>query len=122
MHPSLQALMPGPLTILAYGALLSERSARLTFPLLRNFRLARVQGYRRVFAHPHFFLITQGIVDPTSTSNIGSLSAEKWDGSSGFVVAAFDVDMTDELRSVSLADIEYCIPSVTRLFPLQGGL
>lgn len=94
----------------------------MTFPLLRNFRLARVQGYRRVFAHPHFFLITQGIVDPTSTSNIGSLSAEKWDGSSGFVVAAFDVDMTDELRSVSLADIEYCIPSVTRLFPLQGGL
>ena len=59
MNPSLEVLAPKALTFLAYGALLSERSARLTFPQLRNFRLARVQGYRRVFAHPHFFLISQ---------------------------------------------------------------
>jgi hypothetical protein len=98
MHPSLQCLASGPLTILAYGALLSERSAQLTFPKLRNFRLARVQGYRRVFAHPHFFLISQGIVDPTSSKRIASLSAERCDGSPGFVVGAFDVDMDDELR------------------------
>jgi hypothetical protein len=98
MHPSLQCLTAGPLTILAYGALLSERSAQLTFPKLRNFRLARVQGYRRVFAHPHFFLISQGIVDPTSSKRIASLSAERCDGSPGFVVGAFDVDMDDELR------------------------
>lgn len=37
------ALSPASITVLAYGALLSERSARLTFPALSNFRLARVQ-------------------------------------------------------------------------------
>ena len=41
--PPAEALALGPLTILSYGALLSESSARLTFPSLRNFRLARVQ-------------------------------------------------------------------------------
>jgi hypothetical protein len=41
--PPAEALALGPLTILSYGALLSESSARLTFPALRNFRLARVQ-------------------------------------------------------------------------------
>ncbi len=40
------ALSPASITVLAYGALLSERSARLTFPALSNFRLARVQVLR----------------------------------------------------------------------------
>mmetsp|Transcript_3372 Transcript_3372/g.6751 ORF Transcript_3372/g.6751 Transcript_3372/m.6751 type:complete len:231 (+) Transcript_3372:52-744(+) len=104
MHPSLEALVPGTLTILAYGALLSERSARVTFPMLSNFRLARVSGYRRVFAHPHFFLLSQNIVDRSTTKRIASLSAEPLplasaSPSSGFVVAAFDVDMTPELQA-----------------------
>ena len=39
------------MTIAGFGSLLSERSARTTFPALRNFRLGRVRGFRRVFAH-----------------------------------------------------------------------
>ena len=43
--------------MLGFGSLLSERSSRYTAPNLQNFRLARVRGWRRVFAHcaPIFF-------------------------------------------------------------------
>lgn len=34
------------------------------------------QDYRRVFAHPHIFLITRGLVDPAQTLQLASLSAE----------------------------------------------
>ena len=64
-----------PVTILGYGALLSEESARLTFPHLSNFRLVQLQGFRRVFSHPHLFLIAQDLVDPAVTLQIASLSA-----------------------------------------------
>jgi hypothetical protein len=40
----------GLMTIAGFGSLLSETSARSTFPNLQNFRLARVRGFRRVFA------------------------------------------------------------------------
>ena len=46
-------------TIIGYGALLSERSSRLTFPNLVNFRYVKIKGYRRVFRHPHLFLLKQ---------------------------------------------------------------
>lgn len=99
----------GSTTILAYGALLSEPSARLTFPDLDNFRIVRVRGYRRVFGHPHLFLIGQSIVDLADTSlRLASLSAEKVVNSGytspaeeeavGFVVAAFDVELDDAQR------------------------
>lgn len=99
----------GPTTILAYGALLSERSSRLTFPDLTNFRLVRVRGLRRVFSHPHLFLIAQNVIDPSDLAlRLASLSAEKTQSSeptspaeegAGFVVAAFDVDLDDEQRA-----------------------
>ena len=99
----------GPTTILAYGALLSESSARLTFPHLNNFRLVRVRGYRRVFCHPHLFLIGQNAVNLADPSlRLASLSAEKVvtsdftspaeEDAAGFVVAAFDVELDDEQR------------------------
>ena len=99
----------GPTTILAYGALLSESSARLTFPHLNNFRLVRVRGYRRVFGHPHLFLIGQNVVNLADPSlRLASLSAEKVatsdytspaeEDAAGFVVAAFDVELDDEQR------------------------
>mmetsp|Transcript_33871 Transcript_33871/g.99823 ORF Transcript_33871/g.99823 Transcript_33871/m.99823 type:complete len:268 (+) Transcript_33871:64-867(+) len=99
----------GPTTILAYGALLSESSARLTFPHLNNFRLVRVRGYRRVFGHPHLFLIGQNVVDLADQSlRLASLSAEKVvtsdytspaeEEAAGFVVAAFDVELDDAQR------------------------
>lgn len=99
----------GPTTILAYGALLSESSARLTFPQLANFRLVRIRGYRRVFGHPHLFLISQNVVDLADPSlRLASLSAEKVvishytspaeEDAAGFVVAAFDVELDEEQR------------------------
>lgn len=39
------------MTVAGFGSLLSEASARSTFPQLRNFRQGRLRGWRRVFAH-----------------------------------------------------------------------
>lgn len=88
------ALLPDEITILAYGALLSEASSRLTFPDLKDFRHVRVRGLRRVFAHPHLFLLSQGL---TQDMNMASLSAEPADDAS-FVVAAFQVKLNHEQR------------------------
>lgn len=95
------ALRPSQVTILGYGALLSESSSKLTFPDLQNFRHVRVKGMRRVFAHPHLYLIRQGIVDPSQTLKLASLSAEPAsdDNNVSFIVAAFDVLLDDEQRA-----------------------
>ena len=78
-------------TLLGYGALLSESSSR--FPHVR------VKHHKRVFAHPHLFLIKEGLIDPMSSLHLATLSAEPSDdASSSFVVAAFDVMLTDEQR------------------------
>lgn len=37
------------ISVIGYGSLLSEASARQTVPALQNFRLVRVPGYRRIF-------------------------------------------------------------------------
>ena len=54
-----------------------------------------------MFAHPHIFLITRGLVDPSNDLRIASLSAEPSPGAS-FVTAAFDVQMDDLQREVSI--------------------
>lgn len=101
---ALLAAGTNPTTILGYGALLSEESARLTFPQLSNFRLVRTRGLRRIFSHPHLFLINQEIVDPSKTLRLASLSAEFINDDTpnsttdGFVVAAFDVNLNDDQR------------------------
>lgn len=41
-----------------------ERSARSTFPELSNFRLARLNGFRRVFAHVTPIFFERGIAKP----------------------------------------------------------
>jgi hypothetical protein len=88
-----------PVTILGYGALLSEESARLTFPCLSNFRFVKIQGMRRVFSHPHLFLIDQKLVDPLATSKLASLSVEFTSSQDiGFVAAAFEVELDDDQR------------------------
>ena len=83
------ALLPTHVTILSYGALVSEQSARLTFPALTSFRHVRVKRMRRVFAHPHLFLLSQGLIDASSSRQLASLSAEPQDGAA-FVAVAFD--------------------------------
>jgi hypothetical protein len=77
------------ITILGFGSLLSERSARVTFPTLSNWRLGRVHGHRRVFAHSPSVFVQRGIADQSSLQ-MASLSAEPCQGSS-FVVTVFEV-------------------------------
>ena len=84
----------GPTTILGFGSLLSEQSARTTFPDLNMFRLVRVRDYRRVFAHAAAIFFERGIADE-STFEFASLSAEPHAGGS-FVACAFEVDLDAE--------------------------
>jgi len=79
------------ITILGFGSLLSETSARLTFPNLTDFRLVRVPHYRRVFCHPASIFFQRGIAD-LATLQISSLSVEYVnDAFPGFVGVAFSV-------------------------------
>jgi hypothetical protein len=78
------------ITILGFGSLLSERSCRVTFPNLHNFRLGRVPDYRRVFAHPASIFFQRGIADLASLQ-MSSLSVEYDEGNSGFIVSVFEV-------------------------------
>ncbi|KAJ4775975.1 Trigger factor [Rhynchospora pubera] len=52
------------ISICGFGSLLSERSARSTFPHLLNFRLAQLRGFRRVFAHVAPIFFDRGIANP----------------------------------------------------------
>ena len=77
------------ITILGFGSLLSIKSAHLTFPKLKNFRLGRVPNHRRVFGHPAsiFFERDIAILD---TLEMSSLSCEYDEGHS-FVCSVFEV-------------------------------
>ncbi|KAH8098202.1 hypothetical protein JL720_1134 [Aureococcus anophagefferens] len=81
----------GRTTFLGFGSLLSEQSARLTFPDLDEFRLVRVRGYRRVFGHAASIFFERGIAD-AATKEFSSLSAEPCADAS-FVACAFEVDV-----------------------------
>ena len=79
------------MTVLGFGSLLSEKSSRLTFPTLQNFRLGRVQGYRRVFRHTPASFVRKGIALRESME-MASVSAEKVSSDNvGFVCAVFEV-------------------------------
>ncbi|KAE9007518.1 hypothetical protein PF011_g11086 [Phytophthora fragariae] len=76
--------------IIGFGSLLSEASARSTFgDGVRNFRLARVLDYRRVFAHPASIFFQRGIAN-LQTKEMASLSTEPALGCK-FLVSVFDI-------------------------------
>lgn len=66
------------MSVLGFGSLLSPRSARSTFPSAKNFRLAKVEGWRRVFSHPAPVFYQCGAVQPGSVE-CSSLSCEPWE-------------------------------------------
>lgn len=79
-------------TILGFGSLLSEKSARSTFPRLRSFRLGKVLNYRRVFAHPASIFFQREISN-MDTLEMSSLSAEYCPGAgTSFICSVFEVD------------------------------
>ncbi|CAA7057465.1 unnamed protein product [Microthlaspi erraticum] len=77
------------ISITGFGSLLSERSARSTFPELENFRIAKLEGFRRVFAHAAPIFFERGIANP-ETKEISSLSVEPCEGES-LVVSVFEI-------------------------------
>ena len=84
------------ITILGFGSLLSERSSRMTFPNLQNFRLGRVPNYRRVFRHPTSLFFQRGIANH-ETKEMASLSAERAEECS-FVCTVFEVPNDDMME------------------------
>jgi hypothetical protein len=88
------------ITILGFGSLLSERSSRLTFPNLCNFRLARVPNYRRVFAHPTSIFLRRGIAN-LQTLEMASLSCEYEADYAGFLATAFEIPVAEMVEPAS---------------------
>lgn len=84
----------GFMTVTGFGSLLSERSARTTFPDLQNFRAGRLYGYRRVFAHTADIFYARGIAN-VDTGEVSSLSCEPWP-EGDLVVSLFEVKCTPE--------------------------
>ncbi|KAL4556971.1 hypothetical protein LXL04_035141 [Taraxacum kok-saghyz] len=66
-----------------------KRSARSTFPDLINFRVAKLNGFRRVFAHVAPIFFERGIAKP-ETKEISSLSVEPCEGES-LIVIVFEI-------------------------------
>eukprot|EP00897_Mesotaenium_endlicherianum_P009181 jgi/Mesen1/8291/ME000045S07743 len=79
----------GLISIAGFGSLLSEKSARYTFPELVNFRLGRLSGFRRVFAHLAPIFFERGIAN-VETKEMSSLSVEPCEGES-IIVSAFEI-------------------------------
>ncbi|KAL8263983.1 hypothetical protein R6Q59_022113 [Mikania micrantha] len=83
----------GTLSICGFGSLLSEQSARSTFPDLVNFRVAKLNGFRRVFAHVAPIFFERGIAKP-ETKEISSLSVEPYEGES-LIVTVFEINKSE---------------------------
>ncbi|XP_015059533.1 uncharacterized protein LOC107005448 [Solanum pennellii] len=83
----------GLITICGFGSLLSERSARSTFPDLINFRVAKLSGFRRVFAHVAPIFFERGIAKP-ETKEISSLSVEPCEGET-LIVTIFEIQRSE---------------------------
>ena len=84
------------ITILGFGSLLSEKSSRMTFPELQNFRLGRLPNYRRVFGHPADVFFQRGIAN-FETKEMSSLSVEPCPGHE-CVVSVFEVPSKDMME------------------------
>ncbi|TYH86284.1 hypothetical protein ES332_D01G031400v1 [Gossypium tomentosum] len=81
------------ISICGFGSLLSERSARSTFPNLLNFRVAKLKGFRRVFAHVAPIFFDRGIAKP-ETKEISSLSVEPCEGET-LIVTVFEIQKSE---------------------------
>ncbi|CAN6360419.1 unnamed protein product [Urochloa humidicola] len=79
----------GRISVIGFGSLLSERSARSTFPDLEGFRVAALRGFRRVFAHVAPIFFERGIA-VEATKEFSSLSVEPCDGEM-IVVTVFEI-------------------------------
>jgi hypothetical protein len=76
-------------SIVGFASLLSEKSARASFPDLQNFRKGIVKGYRRIFAHsaPIFF---ERKIARIETKEYSSCSAEE-SSNDDLIVSVFEI-------------------------------
>lgn len=77
------------LTIIGFGSLLSEASARRTTPGLANYRLVTVGGYRRIFNKVGIVFISKFGASPCDRTV--SSCATRHDGTTRMICAAFEV-------------------------------
>ncbi|KAF7813524.1 Butirosin biosynthesis [Senna tora] len=83
----------GYISICGFGSLLSEKSARSTFPDLINFRIARLTGFRRVFTGVGGFFFVHGIAN-AETEEIAGLSVEPCEGET-IIITAFEINKSE---------------------------
>lgn len=83
----------GYISICGYGSLLSEKSARSTFPDLTNFSIAKLTGFRRLFTVVGGFFFTRGIAK-LKTEEVAALSAEPCEGET-IIVTVFEIKKTE---------------------------
>jgi hypothetical protein len=81
------------ISVVGYGSLLSEESARETVPALQNYRLVRVPGYRRVFDKVGIVFISRHGESPDSLE-LASCSTEA-DSASEIIAAQFECSEED---------------------------
>ena len=87
------------ITILGFGSLLSEKSSRLTFPNLTNFRCVRVPNYQRRFAHPTSIFFQRKIAN-LDTLEMASLSCD-YQPNHSFIATAFDIPVSDMIDTTT---------------------
>ncbi|XXG58726.1 hypothetical protein AAC387_Pa04g0965 [Persea americana] len=83
----------GSLSVCGFGSLLSERSAKSTFPDLKNLRLAKLHGFRRVFGHAAPVFFDRGIAKQ-ETGEISSLSVEPCRGET-LIITVFEINKSE---------------------------
>jgi hypothetical protein len=84
------------ISVVGYGSLLSEQSARETVPGLSNYRLVRVPGYRRVFDKVGIVFISRHGMSPDSLE-LASCSTEPAEGIE-IIAAQFECSETDFMQ------------------------
>lgn len=110
--PPAETVRDNYISVLGFGSLLSERSSRYTSPNLKNFRLARVKGWRRVFAHCAPIFFERGIAR-LDTREMSSLSTEKC-AEASFIATLFEIPEA-EFPALEQREAEFILGPVVPL-------
>jgi hypothetical protein len=101
-------IVDGFITILGFGSLVSESSAKMSFELT-NFRLGSITGYRRVFNRSDWINISLGLAR-IETGEVCSVSLAKTEETDIISrIALMDVDAGDGLRGFLNREATYDI-------------
>jgi hypothetical protein len=121
-----EAVRPdGWIGVIGIGSLLSETSARFTSPNLRGFRVVRLSGYRRVFAHTAPVFFHRGIARGREISSLSMepLSAaddpELAHGDLGLVATYFEIP-GDEFPALAAREAEFNLVAAHPAHPDTG--